>query len=182
MKKVLLSSLFLFLGALSVLAYETIIIHFPDGENWERVYYKKVHNEALLQYAPVGQSSDTWIRSIVVHSYQFNDAPIRYTSENMLRKMQKANPTAKYRTIKMRENDAIFTRCTDKYQNIEAQCEFYRISRAHGGTITIHYMNKNKTDFMNNYTLWLEVIRKAKFYNSYYRDERTFDKSIYFEL
>ncbi len=182
MKKVLLFSILFLILTISVLAYETIIIHFPDGENWEKAYYKKVNNEAILQYVPVGQVSDNWNRSIVIHSYEDSALPVRYMSSNMLRKMQKANPTAKYRTIKMRDNDAIFTRCTEKYEKIEAQCEFYRVSSAHGGIITIHYMNKNKKDFMNNYTLWLEVIRMAKFYNSYYRDERTFDKSLYFEL
>lgn len=182
MKKALLFSVLFIALTVSAFAYETIIIHFPDGENWGRVFYKKIPGEAILQYTPNGQTTDNWKRSIVIHSYEDSALPVRYMSQNMIRRMQKANPTVKYKTIKLRDNDAIFTRCTEKYNNIEAQCEFYRVSKAHGGIITIHYMNKNKTDFMNNYTIWLEIIRKAKFYNSYYRDERTFDKALYFEL
>ena len=87
-----------------------------------------------------------------------------------------------YKTIKSRENDAIYTRCTEDYKDIQGHCEFLRITKAHGGTVTIQYMNRNKKDFENNYTLWLEVIRNARLMNSYYRGERTFDKALYFEL
>ena len=37
MKKVLLFSLFFLISALCVFAYETVIVNFPDGENWEKV-------------------------------------------------------------------------------------------------------------------------------------------------
>ena len=45
MKKVLLFSILL-LTTLSVFAYETIIIKFPEKELWVRGYYKKVGTEA----------------------------------------------------------------------------------------------------------------------------------------
>ena len=170
------------ISMLSVIAYETIIINFPDGENWEKAYYKKVGNEALLQYVPYGETSDTWSRSIVVHSYKDRDDRINTFATNNLRRMQLANPTTKYKTIKMSQNDAMFTRCTEKYKNVDAQCEFYKITKVHQGIVSVHYMNKDKENFMNNYTLWHEIIRNTKFLNSYYRNERTFNKSIYFEL
>ena len=69
MRKVLLFSILIF-SALSVFAYETIIIKFPDKELWVKGYYKKIGNEALLQYVPNGQSSNNWTRSIVIHSYK----------------------------------------------------------------------------------------------------------------
>ena len=181
MKKVLLFSLLL-ITAISVSAYETIIFHFPDGELWERAYYKKRGNEAILQYVPGGQTSTDWKRSIVIHSYEDMDYAISYFSQNEIRKMVKINPSGKYQTIKSGDKDAIFTRCTKDYNNTPGHCEFLRITKAHGGTITIQYMNRNQKDFENNYTLWLEVIRGAKLMNSYYRGERTFDKSMYFEL
>lgn len=181
MRKVLLSSLIL-LYALSAFAYETIIIRYPDGENWEKAYYKKVGNEAILQYTPKGQTSNNWRRSIVIHSYNNSEYPINILVNNSVRKMKKINPTGKYKTLRLNNSDAILTRCTDDYKNIEGQCEFFRIARAHGGTVTIHYMNKNKEDFKSNYTIWYEIIKRIKFYNSYYRDERIFDKSEYFEL
>ena len=42
MKQVLLSSLALLLTTIAVFAYETIIIKYPDGELWQKAYYKKV--------------------------------------------------------------------------------------------------------------------------------------------
>ena len=182
MKKVLLFSLMFLFSTLLVYAYETIIINYPDGENWEKVYYKKYGMEALLQYVPAGETDDNWTRSIVIHSYNQSTYPINVFANNSLLKMTKVNPTTKYKTLKMTHNDALFTRCTEDYNDIKAQCEFLRITRAHDGIITIHYLNRNKQDFLDNYTLWRDVIKGAKFYNSYYRDERTFDKSIQFEL
>ena len=181
MKKVLLFSLIL-ITTLSVCAYETIIFHFPDGELWETAYYKKVGNEAILQYVPGGQTSNIWTRSIVVHSYNEMEYPANYFAQTEIRKMRRINPTGAYKTIRSRENDAIFTRCTDDYKDIQGHCEFLRITKAHGGTVTIQYMNRNKKDFENNYTLWLEVIRGARLMNSFFRGERTFDKALYYEL
>ena len=181
MKKVLLFSLIL-LTTLGVFAYETIIFHFPDGELWEPAFYKKRGNEAILQYVPGGQTSENWIRTIVVHSYNENESPSNYFAQLEVKKMMRINPNGKYSIIKSRENDTILTRCTEKYKELPAHCEFLRITRAHGGTVTVQYMNRNKKDFENNYTLWLEVIRGAKLMNSYFRTERTFDKSMYFEL
>ena len=182
MKKVLLFSLILFFFTAVVFAYETIIIHFPDGELWEKAYYKKVNNEAILQYVPAGETTDIWTRAIVVHSYNNSGFTVRDFAANEIRKMRRINPKGAYRTIRMRENDAIFTRCTEEYKELQPHCEFLRISRAHGGIITVQYMNRNKKNFENNYTLWLETIRGAKFMNSYFRGERTFDKELYFEL
>ena len=181
MKKVLLFSLIM-LTTLAVCAYETIIFHFPDGELWEASYYKKRGNEAILQYVPGGETSNNWTRSIVVHSYNENESPAPFFAQYEIRKMRKINPKGQYSIIKSRANDAIYKRCTEDYNNIQAHCEFLRVTRAHGGVVTIQYMNRNKKDFENNYTLWLQVIRDARLMNSYYRTERTFDKSMYFEL
>ena len=75
MKKLFILSAIL-LSTLSVLAYETIIIKFPDKELWVKGYYKKVGTEAILQYVPRGQSSNNWTRTIVVHSYNGSTYPI----------------------------------------------------------------------------------------------------------
>ena len=37
-------------------------------------------------------------------------------------------------------------------------------------------------DFKNNFALWYDVIKRAKYLNTYYRNERTLNKSEYFEL
>ena len=48
--------------------------------------------------------------------------------------------------------------------------------------IKINELNKNKDDFMYHYNQWYGIIKNAKLYNSYYRDERTLNKAEYFEL
>lgn len=179
MKKVLLFSL-LFL-AIPVWAYETIIIKFPERENWVKAYYKKSGGEAILQYVPSGQASNDWRQSIVVHSYQ-NKLPINVMLANNSARLMKVNPTGKFKTLRLTSNDGIIGRCTENYKNVEAQCEFFRATVGYEGNVTIHYMNKNKEAFMDNYNQWYNIIKRAKLYNSYYRDERTFDKSEYFEL
>ena len=86
MKKILLFSLFFLFSAIIVLAYETIIFHFPDGELWEKAYYKKRMGEAILQYVPGGQISTNWKRTIIVHSYNYAEYSINVFSQNEIKK------------------------------------------------------------------------------------------------
>lgn len=181
MKKVLLFSL-LFFFSLSVLAYETIIIKYPDGELWVKAYYKKKGDEAILQYVPNGQASNNWRRTIVVHSYNESTYPVNVFMNNNLAMMKKTNPTGNYKMLRSTANDAIAGRCTQDYKNIEGQCEFFRVTHAHNAIVSVHYINKNKEEFMENYNEWYNIIKRAKFLNSYYRNERTLNKSEYFEL
>ena len=182
MKRVLLCSLILLVTTLVAFAYETIIIKYPPGELWVKAYYKKVGLEAILQYVPKGQTHENWKRTIIVHSYNESGFPVSTFISNDLARMMRTNPTANYTYLRMTDYDSIAGRCTNDYKNIKGQCEFYRTSRAHGGIITLHYITRDKADVMANYKEWYEIIKKAKYYNSYYRDERTFDKSEYFEL
>lgn len=182
MKKVLLASLLLLLIIPAVLAYETIIIKYPPGELWVKAYYKRIGNEAILQYVPKGQSSRDFIRTIIVHSYYESAYPIRNFTMTELLRMTKTNPTGKYKYLKLGERESMVTRCTEDYKDVKAQCEFYRITHVHNGIVSLHYINRNKEDFIDNYKQWHDIIWKAKYYNSYYRDERTFDKAEYFEL
>ena len=182
MKKVLLFSLLFFISTLVVAAYETIIIKFPDKELWVKTYYKKIGNEAILQYAPKGQNSNYWNKTVVIHSYKHSTYPINVFLSNNTARLMKVNPTANYKTLRLTPEDAIVGRCTQNYNKIEAQCEFYRVVRGYEGIVTIHYMNKDKDDFIANYNQWYNIVKKAKLYNSYYRDERTLNKAEYFEL
>ena len=68
MKKVLLTSFIFLITTLSVLAYETVIIKFPQDEVWHKSFYKKIGLETILQYVPRGETFDNWNRTIVVHS------------------------------------------------------------------------------------------------------------------
>lgn len=182
MKKALLCSIVMLFTSLAVFAYETIIIKYPQGELWVKAYYKKVRDEAILQYVPKGQTSENWMRTIIVHSYEYSSIPVNTFIGGDLTRMKKTNPTSGYQYLKLTDTDAIAGRCTDDYKNVKAQCEFYRVTRAHGGIISIHYINRDKDDFYANYDQWYNIIKRAVLYNSYYRDERTFDKSEYFEL
>ncbi|MCQ2738968.1 MAG: hypothetical protein MJ237_01935 [bacterium] len=187
MKKALLFSILMCVSAISVFAYETVIIKYPAGELWEKAYYKKVGNEAILQYVPKGQTHENWKRSIIIHSYYENSYPLNIFMTNDLMRMKRTNPTGTYKYLRTSPVDSMATRCTNDYKQkngnvILAQCEFYRATHAHNGTISLHYINRNIEDFKANYNLWYKIIKEAKYYNSYYRDERTFDKSEYFEL
>ena len=182
MKKVLLSSILILLSTLAVFAYETVIIKYPPGDLWLKAYYKKIGNEAILQYTPKGQSHNNWTRTIVVHSYNESSYPVNVFINNNLAMMKKTNPTGNYKFLKMTDVDSMAWRCTQDYKGVSAQCEFFRVTRAHGGLVSLHYINKNKDDFLSNYTEWYDIIRKAKYYNSYYRTDRTLDKAEYFEL
>ena len=182
MRKVLLFSFLFLISTLAVFAYETIIIKFPDKELWVKAYYKKVGSEAILQYVPKGQTSNNWTRTVVVHSYKNSNYPINIFLNNNIARMRKINPNGTYKTLRLTPYDAISGRCTDDYNNVKGQCEFFRVTRGYEGIVTIHYMNKDKDDFMAEYSKWLNIIKKARLYNSYYRDERTLDKSEYFEL
>ncbi len=182
MKKVLLTSFIFFITCLVIWAYETVIIKYPSGELWVKVYYRKVGNEAILQYVPKGQSHRDWKRSIIVHSYADSAYPVNIFIANDLERMMKTNPTGKYKYLKLTDVDSMAGRCTEDYKTVKAQCEFYRVSRAHGGIISLHYINRDKNDFMKNYTQWYDIIRKAKYLNTYWRNERTLNKSEFFEL
>lgn len=182
MKRVLLFSLLLLLTTLSVFAYETVIVHFPDKELWIKAYYKKAAAEAILQYVPNGQNTNNWNRTIVIHSYKGSNYPINIFLSNTTARMLKINPTTSYKTLFLRPDDAIVGRCTNNYNKIEGQCEFLRVTRGYEGIITIHYMNKNKQEFKNDYNKWYGIIKNARIYNSYYRNERILNKAEYFEL
>lgn len=182
MKKALLASIVFVFTTLIVAAYETVIIKFPEGEVWEKAYYKKVGMESILQYVPKGQSHKNWTRAIIVHAYNESAYPVSVFMANNIAMMTKTNPTAQYKYLHMHDVDAFAGRCTKDYKGIKSQCEFFRTTRAHNGIITIHYINKDKEDFMKNYKLWYNIIKKAKFLNTYWRNERTLNKSEYFEL
>ena len=182
MKKVLLTSFIFLITALSVYAYETVIIKFPQDEVWHKSFYKKIGLETILQYVPRGETYDNWDRAIIVHSYNQSSYTVPIFMANNLILMSKKNPTGKYEYLKYSEYDSIAGRCTKDYKGIKGQCEFYRVTRAHQGIITIHYINRNEEDFKNNFALWYDVIKRAKYLNTYYRNERTLNKSEYFEL
>jgi hypothetical protein len=182
MKKALLVSIIFFMTVLAVFAYETVIIKFPQNEIWEKAYYKKVGTESILQYVPKGQTYRNWNRAIIVHSYNHVYYPVTVFMANNIALMAKNNPTAPYKYLRLNDNESIAGRCTKDYKGIHSQCEFFRATRAHSGIVSIHYINKDKDDFMKNYQMWYDIIKKAKFMNTYWRNDRILNKSEYYEL
>ena len=182
MKKALLVSVIFFVSALVVFAYETVIIKFPQDEVWVKAYYKKIGLESILQYVPRGQTHKNWNRAIIIHAYDQTTYPITVFMANNIALMAKNNPTAPYRYLRLNDNECIAGRCTKNYKGVHSQCEFFRASRTHGGIVSIHYINKDENDFMKNYQLWYDIIRKAKFMNTYWRNDRILNKSEFFEL
>ena len=182
MKKALLTSLFFLIATIAVFAYETVIIKFPENEVWGKVYYKKIGFESIVQYVPKGQTQKNWNRAVIVHAYRDANYPISTFMSNNIAMMSKNNPTAPYKYLRLNDVDCIAGRCTKDYKGIKSQCEFLRATKAHEGIISIHYINKDEDDFKQNYKQWYDIIRKAKFLNTYWRNERMLNKSEYFEL
>ena len=118
MKKALLASLIFLFTVIAVYAYETIIIKFPEGENWVKAYYKKVGYEAILQYVPKGQTQKNWNRAIIVHAYDEAAYPITVFMANNIAMMAKNNPTSPYKYLRLNDVDCIAGRCTKDYKGI----------------------------------------------------------------
>lgn len=183
MKKVLLLIISLFF-AQGAFAYQTVLIDFPDNQGWHDVYYAKQNDETILQYVPAGQTAQNWTKTIIFHSYknlswtdsagEFMD---RRTSE-----MEYQNSSQAYKYTKYTEADSISSRCIQKNAIMPTQGEIYRVSKSFEGLISMHYINKNISDYKNTYNLWYQIMKNIRIYYSYYREDRVLDKATSFEL
>jgi len=183
MKKLLLFSLIIsFLTTLVAVAYETIIIDFPPKTKWVVAYYKHIGTEAILQYVPEGQTYNNWIESVIVHSYKENTYGAGELSDMLISQMVAQNPTGKYRYLRHAGVDAVAVRMTENYKNIKGHGEIFRTTKCAEGRMTIQYINRDKEKFKQDYGYWLKIIRDAKTYNSYWRDDRIMNKAEYYEL
>lgn len=185
MKKVLLliiNLLFLFLGQ-SAYSYQTVLVDFPDGQGWHAVYYQTITSEAILQYVPAGQTDKSWIRTVVFHSY--NDTWTNNAAQFIDRatmQMESKNSTQLYKYSKYTDADSIATRCITKNSYMSTQCEIYRVSKSFEGLITMHYINKNVSDYKETYSAWFNIMQNIRIYYSYYMDDRVLDKATSFQL
>lgn len=183
MKKALLFSLILiFQSFVCAFAYETVIIKYPDGELWEAVYYKQTYNEGIAQYVVKGDTSKHWSKTVIIHSYNNYINTARTLIGSVIELNQRQNPTSRYTFVKNTSNDAIAVRCTNYYKNLVPQCEILRAAKGHKGIITIHYINKNISEYRDTYDDWYERIKKAIFYESYFRNDRILNKALYLEI
>ena len=180
----IISLIFSFAFAQTVLAYQTVIVNFPQGQGWHPVYYEEQGDETILQYVPVGQEYQNWTKSIIFHSYRnpdLYDNAVKFMRQTTMQ-MELKNSSQLYRSIKSSDSDSIATRCIKKNANIPSQCEIYRVSTSYEGLISMHYVNKDIQDFKTTYDFWLQIVREIRIYYSYYRDDRILDKATIFEL
>lgn len=166
------------------MAYQTVLVDFPPNQGWHAVYYDTQYGEAILQYVPVGQSAESWNKTVVFHSYKnlnWTNSAAKFM-DRMTQQMEAKNSTQFYKYLKYNDADSISTRCITKNANITAQCEIFRVSQSHEGLISMHYINKNTQNFKETYDMWYQIIKNVRIYYSYYMDERIMNKATSFEL
>lgn len=183
MKRVLLLLFSLFMSQ-AVWAYQTVLVDFPLNQGWHSVYYDVQGGESILQYVPVGQSYESWNRTVVFHSYKdlsWTDSSAQLM-DRLTQQMELQNSTQLYRYTKYTDADSISTRCIQKNANTSSQCEIFRIAKGYDGLISMHYINKSISDFKSSYNLWYQIMSNITIYYSYYMDDRVMNKSTSFEL
>lgn len=183
MKKVLLLIISLFICQ-SVFAYQTVLIDFPQNQGWHPVCYDEQGGEIILQYVPVGETNQDWDKTVVFHSYKnlsWTNSAARLM-DRLTQQMELKNSTQLYKYTKYNYADSIATRCVQKNAYIPAQCEIFRVSKSFEGLISMHYINKDISDFKNTYNLWYQIMKNIRIYYSYYMDDRILDKATSFEL
>lgn len=149
------------------LAYETVLINFPNG-GWHKVYYENRTKEAIVQYVPSGQTKTNYTETIIFHSYKW--ALRSNMSVGSLLQYHLSQTALKYRDLDLKilkddRMDSIAIWCS----NTASQCEIVRSAQGYEGIITMHYINKNPQYFQTVCPTWLEIMRKVKIYYSYYR-------------
>lgn len=187
MKKVLLLIISLFVNLClgqAVFAYQTVLIDFPQNQGWHPVCYDTQGDETILQYVPVGQNEQSWVRAVIFHSYKnlsWTNSAAKFM-DRITQQMELKNPTQSYRYTKYTDADSIATRCVKKTSSMAAQCEIYRVSQSFEGLISMHYINRNISDFKNSYDMWYQIMQNVRIYYSYYMDDRILDKATSFEM
>ena len=54
----------------SAFAYQTLAFDFPNGAgNWHVAYHKKLRNETIVQYVPLGENINLWSQTFIIHAY-----------------------------------------------------------------------------------------------------------------
>lgn len=189
MKKVLLLifsiiSIIGFAVAPAAYAYQTVLVDFPPNQGWHADYYETQGGESILQYVPIGQTADSWTKSVIFHSYNnltWTDSAAAFM-DRTTSEMEVQNSSQKYRYTKYNAADSIAVRCVEKNARTPRQCEIYRVSKSHQGLISMHYINKNIADYKSSYNMWYQIMKDVRIYSSYYREDRIMDKATSFEL
>ena len=93
------------LTAGSVFAYQTLAFDFPNGAgNWHVAYHRKLANETIVQYVPLGETYAKWSQTFVIHVYHNAQArtPLSFL-RRITAQMEALNSLSEHRQILSRE-------------------------------------------------------------------------------
>ena len=181
MKKVLLLIISLLIAPMAF-AYQTVLVDFPPNQGWHADYYDSQSTEAILQYVPASQSSESWKQTVIFHSYKYYKEGAGVLIDKLTGQMEAQNPSQQYKYLKYSGTDAMATRCVQKNARIGTQCEIFRVTQSFEGFITMHYINKDVQDFKSSYAMWYDIISNVRIYYSYYMDDSILNKATSFQL
>ena len=172
-----------FLIAVPAFAYQTVAMDFVGL--WYKMNYINNERDAIVHYVRQGYNKDTWSESIVFHTFKWtkeSGMSARELMQSLLAEVRKKNSSLKVEYVKKHEEDMIVSWCVDKNELMDAHCEILRTTQSFEGALSIHYINKNPKDFLYVKQDWLNKIRKARIYQSYFRQDRILNKALTFEL
>lgn len=164
-------------------AYQTVAMDFVGL--WYKINYINNERDAIVQYVRHGYDKDNWSESIVFHTFKWtkdNEMSANELMTSLLNDVRKKNSSLQVEYVKKHPQDMIATWCVDKNDLMQAHCEILRTTQSFDGALSMHYLNKNPQHFMSVRDEWVERIRKARVYQSYFRLDRILNKSMTFEL
>ncbi len=164
--------------------YQTALITYPEyNKNWKQIYYGKQNAEVISQWIPSYAYSNDWGESVIFHSYNYAKGQSCHKfMMNLLNGVSSRNTTMKYNILKDKFEDSLAIWCADKNSAMAAQCEIIRVTSGYEGLISIHYINKNKENFLYQKNTWLGIIQNVRIYYSYFRWDRVMQKESSIEL
>ncbi len=159
--------------------YQTALITYPEyNKNWKQVYYGKQNQEVISQWIPSYSYTNDWMESVVFHSYNYAKGNSCYKfMMTLINNVASRNKTLKYQVLKDNFEDSVAIWCAEKNSSMAAQCEIIRVTAGYEGLLSIHYINKNKDNFLYQKDAWLKIVRNVRIYYSYFRWDRVMQKA-----
>lgn len=180
-KIVLFLAIFLF--AKPAFAYQTVAMDFVGL--WYKINYVNNERDAIVHYVRQGYTKDNWTESMVFHTFKWTkdkEMSAQELMSSLLNDVRRKSGTLQVEYIKTHPQDMIATWCVVKNDLMPEHCEILRTTQSFDGALSMHYINKNPEHFNVVKQEWIDRIRKARVYQSYFRLDRILNKSMTFEL